>query len=40
MLPDWAEKTYPLYLYHHAEPLMSVKVRGFLDFAVALTRAP
>ncbi len=40
VLPDWAEETYPLYAYHHAEPLMSAKVRAFLDFVVALTRAP
>jgi DNA-binding transcriptional LysR family regulator len=39
VLPEWAEETYPLYAYHHPAPLMSAKVRAFLDFVVALTRA-
>ena len=39
VLPDWAEETYPLYAYHHAAPLLSAKVRAFLDFVLALTRA-
>ena len=32
-------ETYPLYAYHHSAPLVSAKVRAFLDFVVALTRA-
>ncbi|XXR53114.1 LysR family transcriptional regulator [Sorangium sp. So ce381] len=39
VLPEWAEETYPLYAYHHAAQLMSAKVRAFLEFVVALTRA-
>ena len=39
LLPEWADETYPLYAYHHAGPLMSAKVRAFLEFVVALTRA-
>jgi DNA-binding transcriptional LysR family regulator len=39
VLPEWAEETYPLYAYHHSAQLMSAKVRAFLDFVVALTRA-
>ncbi|WP_437586094.1 LysR family transcriptional regulator [Sorangium sp. So ce1000] len=39
VLPEWAEETYPLYAYHHAAQLMSAKVRTFLEFVVALTRA-
>ena len=38
VLPEWAEETYPLYAYHHPTPLMSAKVRAFLDFVVAATR--
>lgn len=38
VLPEWADETYPLYAYHHAAPLMSAKVRAFLEFVVALTR--
>jgi DNA-binding transcriptional LysR family regulator len=40
LLPDWADETYPLYAYHHAAQLMTAKVRAFLDFVIALTRAP
>ncbi|WP_437481590.1 LysR substrate-binding domain-containing protein [Sorangium sp. So ce1014] len=39
VLPEWAEEPYPLYAYHHSAQLMSVKVRAFLEFVVALTRA-
>jgi len=39
LLPNWAEETYPLYAYHHSPPLISAKVRVFLDFVVALTTA-
>jgi len=39
LLPEWADETYPLYAYHHSAHLMSAKVRAFLDFVVALTRA-
>lgn len=39
VLPEWAEETYPLYAYHHSAQLMSAKVRAFLEFVVALTRA-
>lgn len=40
VLPEWAEETYPLHAYHHPTPLMSAKVRAFLEFVVALTREP
>ncbi|XXX54584.1 substrate binding domain-containing protein [Sorangium sp. So ce124] len=39
VLPEWAEETYPLYAYHHAAQLVSAKIRAFLEFVVALTRA-
>lgn len=39
VLPDWADETHPLYAYHHSAPLLSAKVRAFLDFVVELTRA-
>ncbi|WP_437840408.1 LysR substrate-binding domain-containing protein [Sorangium sp. So ce1153] len=39
VLPEWADETYPLYAYHHSAQLMSAKVRAFLEFVVALTRA-
>ena len=40
VLPEWADETYPLYAYHHAAPLMSAKVRAFLDFVISVTREP
>jgi DNA-binding transcriptional LysR family regulator len=39
LLPEWAEERYPLYAYHHSARIQSAKVRAFLDFVVALTRA-
>lgn len=38
VLPEWSEETYPLHAYHHAAPLMSARVRAFLDFVSTLTR--
>lgn len=32
LLPDWADETFPLYVYHHTPRLMTAKVRAFLDF--------
>ncbi len=32
LLPEWAEETFPLYVYHHGPSLMSARVRAFLDF--------
>lgn len=32
LLPEWAEETFPLYVYHHGPSLMSARVRVFLDF--------
>lgn len=32
ILPDWADETFPLYVYYHAQTLMPAKVRAFLDF--------
>lgn len=32
LLPDWAEETFPLYVYHHTPKLMSAKVRAFMEF--------
>jgi len=38
VLPEWAEETYPLYAYRHAAPLVSAKVRAFLEFVESSTR--
>jgi DNA-binding transcriptional LysR family regulator len=38
VLPEWSDEVYPLYAYHHATPLLSAKVRAFLDFVVEVTR--
>ena len=38
VLPEWAEETYPLYAYRHAAPLVSTKVRAFLEFVESSTR--
>ena len=38
ILPAWSDETYPLYAYHHDRPLMSAKVRAFLDFVVAIAK--
>ncbi len=38
LLPEWSDEAYPLYVYHHPAPLISAKVRAFLDFVVAITR--
>ncbi|WP_425645330.1 LysR substrate-binding domain-containing protein [Agrobacterium leguminum] len=38
LLPDWADETFPLYVYHHAPKLMSAKVRAFLDFLDEMLR--
>ena len=38
VLPAWSDETYPLRAYHHSGPLMSAKVRAFLDYVVTLTR--
>lgn len=40
LLPDCADETFPLCAFHHSARLQSAKVRAFLDFVVALTRAP
>jgi len=37
LLPDWAEETFPLFLYLPTRKLPSAKVRAFLDFALSLT---
>jgi len=37
LLPDWAEETFPLYVYHHAPARISAKVRAFLDYVLELT---
>jgi DNA-binding transcriptional LysR family regulator len=39
VLPEWADETYPLYAYQHAAPLVSARVRAFLDFVTNATRA-
>ncbi|HET9955027.1 MAG TPA: LysR family transcriptional regulator [Polyangiaceae bacterium] len=39
VLQDWADETYPIYAYHHSAQLISAKVRAFLEFVVAATRA-
>ncbi len=38
LLPDWAEETFPLYVYHHTPKLMSAKVRAFLDYLAEVIR--
>ncbi|MGU3399864.1 LysR substrate-binding domain-containing protein [Brucellaceae bacterium D45D] len=38
LLPDWAEETFPLYVYHHGPNLMSARVRAFLDFLAEAIR--
>ena len=38
VLPDWAEETFPLFVYHHTPKLMSAKVRAFLAFVDELVR--
>ncbi|ANG98747.1 LysR family transcriptional regulator [Brucella pseudogrignonensis] len=32
LLPDWAEETFPLYVYHHGPRQISAKVKAFLEF--------
>ena len=32
LLPEWSDEAYPLYAYHHPEPLVPAKVRAFLQF--------
>lgn len=39
LLPEWAEETFPLYVYHHTPSLMSAKVRAFLSFLDEAIRA-
>lgn len=36
LLPEWSEETFPLYAYHHDSPLLTAKVRAFLDFVTEL----
>lgn len=36
LLPDWAEETFPLYVYHHAPNIPSAKVRAFIDYVLEL----
>lgn len=38
LLPDWADETFPLYVYHHTPTLMSAKVRAFLDYVDEIIR--
>jgi DNA-binding transcriptional LysR family regulator len=39
VLPAWADETYPLHAYHHAAPLLSARVRAFLDFVAEVIHA-
>jgi len=32
LLPEWADETFPLHVYHHAPNLVSANVRAFLDY--------
>lgn len=32
VLPDWAEETFPLYVFHHAGAPVPARVRAFLDY--------
>lgn len=36
VLEDWADETFPLYVYHHAANMMTAKVRAFMDHVVTL----
>lgn len=36
LLPEWAEETFPLYVYHHTPKLMTAKVRAFLDYLAGI----
>lgn len=38
LLPDWAEETFPLYVYHHSPKMMSARVRAFLDYLSEIVR--
>lgn len=38
VLDDWADETFPLYVYHRSQTFMSARVRAFIDFVVDLTR--
>ena len=39
LLPDWAEETFPLHVYHHGPNMISAKVQAFLDFVAEIVRA-
>lgn len=38
ILPEWADETFPLYVYHHASAHVPAKLRAFLQFVEELTR--
>ncbi|GHD13907.1 hypothetical protein GCM10016234_18790 [Tianweitania populi] len=38
LLPDWAEETFPLYVYHHSPKMVSAKVRAILDFLTEIAK--
>lgn len=39
LLPDWADETFPLHVYHHSPNMISAKVQAFLDFVVEIVSA-
>ena len=39
LLPDWAEETFPLHVYHHSPTMISAKVQAFLDFVEEIVSA-
>lgn len=39
VLPEWAEETYPLYVYRHPAQLTSAKVRAFSEFVGSLAQS-
>ncbi len=39
LLPDWADETFPLHVYHHSPSMISAKVQAFLDFVTEIVSA-
>lgn len=40
VLPDWADETFPAYLYHRAQGLPTARLRAFVDFLGRIVRPP
>jgi DNA-binding transcriptional LysR family regulator len=39
LLPEWADEVYPMYAFYRPTPVISAKVRAFLDFVIDATRS-